>query len=353
MSVDEHTLRLTRGLADRVQEHVSRELQATIEELQRIAAAEQAAAEARMQEQMRLNALRAAGAQLTAITAAETRGREAARANAERTIRAATERLVEGIRRLDDARSLSAILDALADLASQEAPSVALFTVDGNVLRSWKSHGYTAPSSVEIQEGSPLADWLRAGAPDDQDRLGQITLFDGTAGAGRRVLLPIRVGEGVAAVLCAEQGEDGAHVEYSMTLEILTRHAARCLEAVTAARTAQLLVRPAEAAGSQPGTIDRTSWIREPRRPGPDEEAEAARRYARLLVSEIRLYHEDAVIAGRRDRDLSYRLSGEISRARVLYHQRVPPHVPDAAQYFESELVRTLANGDRSLLGQS
>ena len=34
----------------------------------------------------------------------------------------------------------------------------------------------------------------------------------------------------------------------------------------------------------------------------------AARRYARLLVSEIKLYHESAVADGRRDRDLATRL---------------------------------------------
>ena len=56
-----------------------------------------------------------------------------------------------------------------------------------------------------------------------------------------------------------------------------------------------------------------------------------ARRYARLLVSEIRLYHETAVIDGRRDRDLATRLGGEIARARVMYEQRVPPQRPRRA----------------------
>ena len=76
----------------------------------------------------------------------------------------------------------------------------------------------------------------------------------------------------------------------------------------------------------------------------------SARRYARLLVSEIRLYHESAVIDGRRDRDLATRLGGEIARARVMYEQRVPPHVRGRADYFHDELVQTLADGDSSLL---
>ena len=49
------------------------------------------------------------------------------------------------------------------------------------------------------------------------------------------------------------------------------------------------------------------------------EDPEAARRYARLLISDIKLSHESAVLAGRRERDLVARLGGEIARARVLY----------------------------------
>ncbi len=48
---------------------------------------------------------------------------------------------------------------------------------------------------------------------------------------------------------------------------------------------------------------------------------------ARLLVSEIKLYHEAAVAAGRREGDLGRRLNGEIARARQLYEQRVPQRV--------------------------
>ena len=57
------------------------------------------------------------------------------------------------------------------------------------------------------------------------------------------------------------------------------------------------------------------------------DDVTAAQRYARLLVSEIKLYHEADVVAGRRDRDLVRRLGGEIARARVLYDQRVPSAV--------------------------
>jgi hypothetical protein len=86
---------------------------------------------------------------------------------------------------------------------------------------------------------------------------------------------------------------------------------------------------------------------------GHDDDDDAARRYARLLVSEIKLYHESAVTAGRRDRNLLERLRTEIERARRLYDERVPPPILARTDYFNQELVRTLANGDESLLGQA
>ena len=77
---------------------------------------------------------------------------------------------------------------------------------------------------------------------------------------------------------------------------------------------------------------------------------EGARRYARLLISEIKLYHEADVLAGRRERDLASRLGDEITRARVLYEQRVPAHVRQSTDCFHDELVRTLADGDGALI---
>ena len=117
-------------------------------------------------------------------------------------------------------------------------------------------------------------------------------------------------------------------------LETIARHAARSLESLTAFKTARAL-----ASGDAQTTA------------GDDGDQDvAAKRYARLLISEIRLYHEAAVAAGRKERDLTTRLGGEIARARVLYEQRVPPHIRQRADHFRDELVRTLADGDAALV---
>jgi hypothetical protein len=78
---------------------------------------------------------------------------------------------------------------------------------------------------------------------------------------------------------------------------------------------------------------------------------EEARRLARLLVSEIQLYNQEEVDAGRRNRDLYERLKDDIDRSRQLYDERVDAGVRERTDYFYQELVRQLAAGDAKALG--
>jgi len=76
-----------------------------------------------------------------------------------------------------------------------------------------------------------------------------------------------------------------------------------------------------------------------------------ARRLARLLVSEIKLYNEEQVLEGRRNRDLYVRLKEDIDRSRQIYDERVHESVRTTTDYFHQELVRSLAGGDARALG--
>ncbi|HET7291594.1 MAG TPA: hypothetical protein VFM88_04140 [Vicinamibacteria bacterium] len=78
---------------------------------------------------------------------------------------------------------------------------------------------------------------------------------------------------------------------------------------------------------------------------------EDAKRFARLVVSEIKLYNEAKVTEGRRQRDLYERLKEDIERGRAMYQERVSPKVRETTSYFVDELVRILAGGDASALG--
>lgn len=76
-----------------------------------------------------------------------------------------------------------------------------------------------------------------------------------------------------------------------------------------------------------------------------------ARRFARLLVSEIKLYNEQKVKEGRNDGNIYDRLREDIDRSRQMYDKRVAPPVAARHDYFHQELVNTLAEGDTSKLG--
>jgi hypothetical protein len=76
-----------------------------------------------------------------------------------------------------------------------------------------------------------------------------------------------------------------------------------------------------------------------------------ARRLARLLVSEIRLYNEEQLEEGRRNRDIYERLKEDIDRAREAYEERTDPRIVKTTDYFYQELVRILAAGDSRALG--
>jgi hypothetical protein len=76
-----------------------------------------------------------------------------------------------------------------------------------------------------------------------------------------------------------------------------------------------------------------------------------ARRFARLLISEIKLYNEQKVAEGRFEHDLYDRLREYIDRSREMYDKRVKAEVAARYDYFHGELVNTLAEGDVSKLG--
>jgi hypothetical protein len=78
-----------------------------------------------------------------------------------------------------------------------------------------------------------------------------------------------------------------------------------------------------------------------------------ARRVARLLVSEIKLYHEHELKEGREHSDIYDRLQKEIDLGREAYTHRVPRFVLATHDYFHEELVRILGENDLSRMGSA
>lgn len=249
------------------------------------------------------------------------------------------DRLLDGFRAIDRARSLSETLDTIAACAGREAPRAATLLVRNGMVRGWRFIGFEqsfeTAGDIDLPDAGVVSDAIATGSGASA---GEPPRFL-QPGGGYCFAHPLEVAGTAVAALYADGFDDKARAAgIERRLESLARHGSRALEALTALKAARAVVDPAGSVRPQNASAD------------PDDADGSAKRYARLLVSEIKLYHEPAVVAGRRDRDLATRLGGEIARARVLYEQRVPLAVRMRTDYFRDELVRTLANGDATLL---
>jgi hypothetical protein len=257
---------------------------------------------------------------------------------------AALSAIADGVRALDDASTLSETLDALVEAVAAHAPRAALVVARDGQLRGWRWRGFEgdaaectiaadAPGPVALAFRSNVSQTITSGASGD----GPLSPIEPGRAA---VAVPLDVDGRPVAVLYADDGAQPRTVPsaWPEIVEVLVRHASRCLEAKTARRLPDL-VRASAAERTRQQTLH--------------QDDDAAQRYARLLVAEIRLYHERALEEARRERDILRRLRPQIERAERLYAERVPDAVRSRTDYFSQELVRTLAGGDAALLGRT
>jgi hypothetical protein len=106
-----------------------------------------------------------------------------------------------------------------------------------------------------------------------------------------------------------------------------------------------------------PQDVEGPGWAftttRIPTSAGTEALHEEARRLARLLVTEIKLYNEELVEEGRQAGDVYSRLREDIDRSRQIFDDRIDSEVRSEKNYFREALVRILAGGDPSVLGIS
>jgi hypothetical protein len=76
-----------------------------------------------------------------------------------------------------------------------------------------------------------------------------------------------------------------------------------------------------------------------------------ARRFARLLVSEIKLYNESKVEEGRKNKTIYSLLKEDIDRSKQIYEERIAADIRSKSDYFRQALISILANGDAAAMG--
>jgi hypothetical protein len=245
-----------------------------------------------------------------------------------------------GIRTLDTTHTLGQSLDALLTAAASISGRAALFLVNADRLKSWKAVGIPDADVQAVESPITGSDLLgraiQAGQATAASEESPAPAFARLPAGRAAIAVPLTIAGRAVAVLYADTGTsgEGPGPEWQGAVDLLSRHTAAVVALRTATRTFDMLRGGPEHAGAN-----------------GDGGEEGARRYARLLVSEIKLYNEGAVRVGRQQRDLRRRLHEEIERAQRLYQERIPAALASRDAYFHQELVQTLADGDASLLG--
>lgn len=255
---------------------------------------------------------------------------------------------------ISQAEILRHLLEAIARFSSRAA----LFVVKGGSVSGWQARGFEDNDGVK-QLNINAASGLVAKAIQGKSPVqGPAQEFDsafgpgpGAPGDGNCLVLPLIVKDKVAAVIYADAGIVADNPVDIAALNIICRFSALWLE-IAALRKASGAVQEEPAA--QPATVTPV----EPTAPAPavaveDETHKKAKRFAKLLVDEIKLYNQPKVAEGRQNRDIYERLKEDIDKSRATYDKRYSNSTVAGADYFTQELIRILADNDVSLMGGS
>jgi hypothetical protein len=284
------------------------------------------------------------------------------------------DRLAGTMRAMDDASSLTHVLDALLDGVGGAFRGAAIFLVRADRLQGWRrsAGGPVAsdapPADVPLSTVSPLTQALTTARVIVSNHESPVDNPPPLGADGWTATLPLIVGHRVVALIQAEddaRNGDAAHPSERRTAltisDLLVRHAGRCLAALTANAALPAVTpegaQPEAFAGSAPiGAAVATPAPGTPRTAaarrwgGESPTVDDARRYARLLVSEIKRYNEATLGTGARDATLYDRLKDDIERCRRLYAGRVPAELRETSNFFDDALLEILAGGDRDTL---
>lgn len=160
-------------------------------------------------------------------------------------------------------------------------------------------------------------------------------------GAGKMVLAPVEAHGRVAAIVYAEA--EAGDVE-TAGLEMLASVGGAMLDRRAARRRGG-----AGLIGIETGSRRWPRWEELPRQ--EQELHLRAQRKAKVQVARMRLYEDEAVQRGRRERDLYGCLRGEIEAGREEFDREFVKASPTMVDYFHLELLRELANDDEEMLG--
>ena len=299
------------------------------------------------------------------------------------------------------------ILRALLDSGSAHCSRIALFAVKAGAASGWQGRGFASDDAVkdfalDMSAGPPgHAYQNRAATPGNIAEMGARFVEQFGRPANEQVLvLPLTLKDKVAALLYADGGADGVLDSASLELLVMAtgawlevsslrkqsqrdgtdaaeirsaapapvqtvssfsdpfaghtpKHTAASIlvEAAAAAEVVEVVAAHASSAG---GAGASAAAATDPFAGLSAEDADThrkAQRFARLLVDEIKLYNQAKVTEGRKHKDLYDRMKDDIEKSRSTYQKRYGNTAAASANYFQQEVLRSLAEDDLTIMG--
>jgi hypothetical protein len=320
--------------------------------------------------------------------------------------------LLKAISSIQTGTTQREILRTLLDNASRYCGRVALFVVKAGAATGWQGRAFSNHEEIkdfplDLSSGvaaramqSRLA--FTASAADLDPKF--VSRF-GAPAEDHALLLPLLLKDRVAALVYADAGTEAGGKMEGAALELLVVSASAWLEVAALRKQAQK-EGPAEArsfektpaaaapvpaspsfsdpfaahapthspvAAPEPPAAEPADAVSTMSEPVPaaaaatatavavdtfaalsTEDADLhrkAQRFARLLVDEIKLYNQAKVAEGRKNKDLYDRLKEDIDKSQATYQKRFGATIASSAEYFNQELVRSLAEDDSSVMG--
>jgi len=299
------------------------------------------------------------------------------------------------------------ILRALLESIGHYSGRAALFVVKSGSATGWQGHAFDNKDDIKdfvLDMSSPgPAQVMELRAPVTVSASQMDAKFVSQFGApaeDRIFLLPLRLKDKIAALVYADAGTDSSGKMDTAALEVLVTATSAWLE-VASLRKQAAKEGAAETSVQSPPPVQTVSSFSDPfaahapkhvvmppveaeqpaiavastestpvvsgapaaaaAAPAPDafsqmsvEDAEVhrkAQRFARLLMDEVKLYNQAKVAEGRKNKDLFDRLREDIEKSRSTYMKRYGNTAAATADYLNTELIRSLAEDDVSLLG--
>ena len=310
--------------------------------------------------------------------------------------------LLKAISLIHAGSSQKEILRALLEGTESYSGRAALFVVKGGSAKGWQGRGFDNNDdikdfSLDVGSATPakVMEEREACTGPIADMDAKFISQFGAPVEDRVVLLPLRLKDKIAALVYADSGTDSGRALETASLELLVTATSAWLEVVSLRK--QAVKEGGDAPGeerTESAPVQTVSAYSDPfaghmpshavaAAPAPQpvmsadplpvgsagtavapatdpfaqmspEDADThrkAQRFARLLMDEVKLYNQAKVAEGRKNKDLYDRLKEDIEKSRATYNKRYGSTVAASADYFNNEVIRSLAEDDASLLG--